>query len=188
MPSPASVDDGGIYTILGLSAGALNAALVPAMDVSKYKWLEVYFGPDAYNGMVTFQGSFDLAFSNPCPSPLYRLGNLDGANSTQNVVSEVNTLFGGPSRFPYFRARMTSYTSGGATGILILKNEGLVGLQLLNLGVLSLYGKNFTGLIANDGAANQAIAPGVATDTVVHAGKSMLASVLVTATGTNQMK
>jgi hypothetical protein len=53
------------------------------------------------------------------------------------------------------------------------------------VGVLD--GKYYIGATVNDGTANVAIASGAASDTVVHAGKSMLARVLVTTTNTNSM-
>jgi hypothetical protein len=85
---------------------------------------------------------------------------------------------------------MTAYTSGTATGILELRSEGLAGLSLTgtNAAVGVLSGQFYIGATVNDGTHNVAIVAGAASDTVVYAGKSMLASVLVTTTGTNSMK
>src|SRR5581483_9793079 len=129
MPSGSNVDLGARLLTSGYSAGALNADLIPAMDVSNYKWVSLYIGPDVYSGTLTFQGAFD-------PSgvwtdiTLYRLGNLDGSHSVSSILSETSTLFGAPIRFPGFRCRMVSYTSGAATSILELRSEGLAGLSL----------------------------------------------------------
>lgn len=187
MPSGSNVDLGGRLQSLGYSAGALNADLIPSMDVSNYKWISLYVGPDTYSGVLTFQGSFNG--TDWISITMYRLGNLDGAHSISSVSNETSTLYGAPIRFPLFRCRMTSYTSGMATGILELRSEGLEGLSLTGtnqaVGVLS--GQYIIGAICNDGVHNVAVAAGTAADTTIYTGKSMLGSVLVTTTGTSQM-
>jgi hypothetical protein len=188
MPVGSNVDLGNILTIPGYSAGSLNADLVPSTDVSAYKWLGLYIGADTYVGTLNFQGSFDNG-TTWLDITLYRLGNLDGAHSVSQIDNETTTLFGAPVRFPLFRCRMTAYTSGFATGTLELRSEGLAGLSLTGtnqaVGVLS--GKYIIGLDASNGTHNLAITAGTVTDTVIYAGgQSMLSSVLVTTTGTNQ--
>jgi len=187
MPVGSNIDLGDVLLTPGLSAGSLNADLVSWTDVSNWKWVNLFIDSSSYTGTLTFQGSFDGV--NPIDITFYRLGNLDGAHCVSSIDNETSTLFGGPVRFPWFRCRMTGYTSGTATGVLQLKNEGPSGLELIGMnraaGVLS--GQFVIGTITNDGTHNAVIAAGVASDTVIYAGKSMLSSVLVTTTGTNQM-
>jgi hypothetical protein len=187
MPVGSNIDLGDYLTIGELSAGSLNALLVPETDVSAYKWINVYVDASTYSGTLTFQGRYPggawVAIT------MYRLGNLDGAHSVSSEDSETSTLFGAPIRFPLFQCKMTVYTSGTATGILELRRDGLAGLTLTgsNAAVGVLSGKYVIGTTTNDGTHNQAIAAGVSSDTVIYAGgTSMLCSVLVTATGTHE--
>lgn len=187
MPAGSNIDLGNIYTTYGYAAGSLSADLVPATDVSAYKWLGLYVGADVYVGTLGFYGSFNG--TDWINITLYRLGNLDGAHSVAQVTSETTTLYGGPIRFPLFKCTMDAYTSGVATAILELRSEGLAGLTLTGtnqaVGVLS--GKYVIGTMTNDGTHNQAIAAGHVADTVIYAGgTSMLCSVLVTTTGTHE--
>ncbi len=187
MPVGSNIDIGTIYTTSGYSAGSLNADLIPETDVSNYKWVGLYVGTSAYVATLTFQGRFPN--EDWIDITMYRLGNLDGAHSVSSVDNETATLFGAPIRFPLFRCRMTTYTSGAATAVLELRTEGLSGLELsgTNRAVGVLDGKYYMGATVNDGTANVAIAAGTVTDTVVYAGKSMLGGILVTTAGVNSM-
>ena len=189
MPTGSNIDLGTSLTTTGYSASGGGVNLIPPIDVSNYKWISVYIGPDTYSGTINFQGSFDGG-STWLDIVLYRLGNLDGAHSVSSIFSETSTLFGAPVRFPLFRVRMVSWTSGTATATLELRSEGMAGLSLTgtNMAAGILSGQYIIGLTANDGVHNLAVAAGTSTDTVVYSGtKAMLGSVLVTATGTHQM-
>lgn len=189
MPTGSNVDIGTSLVTTGYSASGGGVDLIPPTDVSNYKWLSVYIGADSYSGTINFQGSFDGG-STWLDITLYRLGNLDGAHSVSSILSETSTLFGAPVRFPLFRCRMISWTSGTATATLELRSEGMAGLSLTGTnqaaGILS--GQYIIGATVNDGVWNVAIPAGTSSDTVVYTGtKCVLGSVLVTATGTHQM-
>ena len=95
-----------------LSAGSLNADLVASTDVSAYKWFSLQI-LGTFTGTLTFQGSNDN--SNWVSIPVNDLAS--------NVMSTTKTTTGivhAPIAFRYLRIRMTSYTSGTATGVLQL--------------------------------------------------------------------
>ena len=98
-----------------LSAGSLNADLVPSTDVSAYKWLSLHINTNAYSGTLTFQGSNDN--TNWTSINLYGGTGLNNATST---TTSTNVIFSGPVFFRYLRVRMTAYTSGTAQGTLEL--------------------------------------------------------------------
>jgi len=100
-----------------LSAGSLNADLVPSTDVSAYKWMSLHVGTSVYSGTLTFQGSNDN--SNFVSVQLMLSGSYNVNNMT-TVASGTNQIFTGPVYFRYLRVRMTAYTSGTATGTLEL--------------------------------------------------------------------
>lgn len=187
MPAGLNVDLGTFQSIPGLSAGALNSDLVPSTNVSQYGWLSVYVGSDTYVGALTFQCSFDESTwltLNMCP-----MASASGFSLSSNGISLLsgltNVVVGTPIWFSFFRVRMTSYTSGGATAVLHLHTNAISGLPLfnttLNPGTASI------GMINNNGKLNTAIASGHSSDTIVSADPGMLSSILVTATNTNQM-
>lgn len=184
MPVGSNVDQGDHLTITALSAGSLNADLVPSTDVSQYKWLNLYIGPDTYAGTLTFQGSFDN--TNWFSVTLYAMQDLQGPSSVSSITNLSLVIYSGPVRFTYFRCRMTSYASGGATGILDLRKDS-PGLQLVGNWSTLLANKFIIGATSNDGSFNQAIAAGVTSNTQLHTGKCMLSSVLVTTAGSAQM-
>lgn len=105
---------GDFTELSGLTAGSLNADLVPSTDVSAYKWLSLHINTNAYSGTLTFQCSNDninwisLALSQPSSS------------SYTATTTSTNVLFNGPIAFRFFRVRMTSYSSGTAQGTLEL--------------------------------------------------------------------
>jgi hypothetical protein len=97
-----------------LSAGSLNADLVPATDVSAYKWLSLHINANAYSGTLTFQCSNDN--SNWVNTDLC----IAGSATYSTTTTATNVLVHGPVAFRYFRVRMTVYTSGTAQGTLEL--------------------------------------------------------------------
>lgn len=131
MPVGTSVDQNERILLQNLSAGSLNAYLVPPMDVSQYGWMSLFIDQNAYSGTLSFlQGP---TISGPwVPCTLYRLGNLDGRFSTSATIGETGLYFGGPVRGDFFCIQMTSYTSGTATGSFVLKVGGPTSLLLTN--------------------------------------------------------
>lgn len=179
-----AVDDGSILQIGGLSVNTLNGDLVPSTDVSQHKWISLYISSSVYIGTLSFQVSFDNAIWLGCQ--MYNLTSLDGGDS--GFVTQAHpAIVGMPVIAPFFRVRMTSYTSGAATGVLQLYRDGLPGAQLLTTNARLLAAKALIGLTNNDGTSNLAIAAGHVADTPVSLFPGMLSRVLVTATGTNQM-
>jgi hypothetical protein len=112
----------------------------------------------------------------------YSVGDIGARTTTTNVQ------LGTPRHAPFFRVRMTAYTSGTATGIAEFHKQGPTGVQFRDTGVFIFSGNEFIGLTNNDGTQTVAIAAGTAGNTVIVSGAGMLASILVTTTGTNQMK
>lgn len=107
--------EGGFTEQANLSAGSLNAFLVPSTDVSYYKALSLHV-TGTYSGTLSFFCSNDnVNFINLI---------LEDMQWSQGVwvsaTSETNAIFSGPVRFRYFKVQMTSYTSGTATGTLEL--------------------------------------------------------------------
>ena len=115
---------GDLYTLgdfteqSGLSAGSLNADLVPATDVSQYSWLSLHITNLATGGNITFQGSNDN-FATQVES--VNLSRVSSSSTNLNVASSTG-IFEGPINFRYFRARQTAWTSGATTGVLELYN------------------------------------------------------------------
>lgn len=96
-----------------LTAGLLNADLVPSTDVSGYSTFALQIA-GTFNGILTLQGSNDNT----------NFVSVFGTwPNTSQPVSVINTtgIISGSCNFRYFRVRMTSYTSGTATGTLELK-------------------------------------------------------------------
>src|SRR6266566_4976660 len=107
---------GGFAEQTGLTAGSLNADLVPATDVSGYKSLSLQIDGTAYSGTLTFQWSNDN--SNFYPLVMTRIdsnGSNTATTTTLNATGFCTNVF-----FHYFRVRMTSWTSGAAHGTLDL--------------------------------------------------------------------
>src|SRR5438105_550614 len=101
MPSGSNIDQGASLVTSGYSAGALNVNLIPSVNISNYKWISLYIGPDSYSGTLTFQGSFDGSAWDDIM--MYRLRSLDGAHTASSVEDETSTLMGAPVRYPLFR-------------------------------------------------------------------------------------
>lgn len=98
----------------GLSAGSLNADLVPSTDVTSYRSFSLHI-QGTFSGTLTLQGSNDNSDWRSVPGIF--------STSTQNTYSSTFTAQGivnGPVFYKYFRVRMTAYTSGTATGTLEL--------------------------------------------------------------------
>lgn len=106
--------------ITGLTAGSLNADLLPATDVSGYKALSITVG-GTFSGTLIIQGSNDGATWSteqysfvPANNPITNTGIF--ASTWSSVGGDKIVI---PTH-RYLRIRMTSYVSGSATGIVEL--------------------------------------------------------------------
>lgn len=99
----------------GLSAGALNADLVPSVDVSGYRWASVQIN-GTWVGTFTFQASNDgvIWVDTNVTWPALTVSNVLRTTAT------FNSIYIFPIYARYIRVRMTAYTSGTATGTLLL--------------------------------------------------------------------
>src|SRR5260221_8271478 len=108
---------GGFVEQASLTAGSLNADLVPSTDVSAYKGLSLHINTNAYSGTLTIQSSNDN--TNWISTYLYRV-DLPGYSVGSSTAVGTNIIMIGGVNFRYFRVRMTTYTSGTAQGTLEL--------------------------------------------------------------------
>src|SRR5580765_581348 len=129
MPYGSGIDSNDIYTITGLSAGALNVDLVPSTDVSQWRWIVVSIGNDSYSGLLTPQWSNDeVTWEN---LKMYPMTTLDAGDVSASGTAATNAALGSFVSFKFFRMRMTAYTSGAATGTFQMYANGLPGFQML---------------------------------------------------------
>lgn len=97
-----------------LTAGSLNADLVPSTDVSAHKFGSIQVA-GTFSGSLTIQGSND--------NSTFSTVQNTSLNSTTNAVANTITttgLYSFPIAYRFLRIRMTAYTSGTATGTLEL--------------------------------------------------------------------
>jgi len=192
--------DGNTYAILdvrrsrteraGLTANALNALLLPSMDVSAYSFFSFHSGT-GFSGTYQFQGSNDNV--DFVPFTCFRLDNMSSNNA--NVQSSGTTqLWGGPLPFRYLQIQVVTYASGTVNGTLELFTDPITmpvieGLAFQdgawNVGLTA--GSNVIGAISNDGTNTTPIAAATSANTVIKATAGRLARILVTATGTVNM-
>ena len=121
-----------------LSAGALNAFLVPAFEVSGYREFALQIS-GTWAGTLTFQGSLD-------GSTFYNVVALSVSGGLQVSTTTANGIFLGFLGCKFLRVQMTAYTSGTAVGVLRLSTVPL-GLDMLvnSMSVVS------AGAVAHDG-------------------------------------
>lgn len=101
-----------------LSAGSLNADFVPSTDVSAFAHLSIQV-EGTYSGTLSFQWSNDN--TNFHPLLLSRIDTESWAvTGTSTSTSGIGYQTG--ISFRYLRIRMTSYSSGTATGTLFLRS------------------------------------------------------------------
>ena len=109
-PASAVTTSPAILDIPGLSAGSLNADLVPVSDVSVFREANLTI-QGTFTGTLTFQGSPDGTTFLP----------ISAVPIAGGVLSSTATATGSfiiPLSMKYMRVRMTAYTSGTATGII----------------------------------------------------------------------
>lgn len=107
--------------LASLTAGALNADLVPSTDVSAYKSISVQVTAAATSGTLTFQGSNDNStWVSVAVTPL--------ATASPTLVTTTTTagIWTCPVSFRYLRVRMTAYSSGTANGVCELSASAWV--------------------------------------------------------------
>lgn len=184
------VNSGGDQYVLGdfteqvsLSAGSLNADLVPSTDVSAYKAFSLHINTNAYSGTLTFQGSNDNSnwISIEC-------SNL-GTGSNVLTTSSTNILIGGACNYRYLRVRMTGYASGSAQGTLELYTTIFepVGMFASQSGTWTVQQGNTpatTPWLVTGSNNNGTQAANTAGNTVIKGSAGILQGCLVTATGT----
>ena len=179
---------GGFTEQASLSAGTLNADLVPSVDVSAYKWFSVHI-TGAWVGTISFQASND--------NVNFQSIIIDNISSVASLPSTATSggIFHGMVTYRYLRVRMTSYTSGTANGVLELYTTpgalSVIGaIQASSWTVQPGNTANTTAWLMHpdtEGQSTTAIAAATAANTVVKASAGRLCRVLITATGTAEM-
>lgn len=115
--SQAALLTAGAYQELtSLSAGALNADLIPSMDISNYAEIAL---------MVTgtFSGTLTVSFSNDNSNFFPWAGTVVSGGGAGNTITATGMYRIVPMG-RYMRVRMTSYTSGTAAGVAELYTFG----------------------------------------------------------------
>jgi hypothetical protein len=108
----AYLQSGGTYReAASLSAGSLNADLIPSTDLSGYKWVSIQV-TGIFVGVLTFQASND---NTNFVSIALTTSNSTNAGPTVSMSSGTG-IWHGPFNYRYLRVRMTTYSSGTATG------------------------------------------------------------------------
>lgn len=100
------------------TAGALNAQLVNAIDLSEYGYWSLQIAETAFVGTLTFYGSNDG--TNWIGITVTNLNTNGTATSFTVAAGTPNSAFGGAATMRFLQVTMTSYSSGTATGILTL--------------------------------------------------------------------
>lgn len=110
-----------VATTNTFTAGALNAQLVSAVDLSEYGFWSLQISQTAFVGTLTFYGSNDgLNWIGITATNL----NTNGTATSFTVASGTpNSSFGSASTMRFLQVTMTAYTSGTATGTLTLFGE-----------------------------------------------------------------
>ena len=136
-------------------ASGINGDVFPAQDVSNYTEAEVQL-TGTWVGTVTFQGSNDNV--NYVSVQARAIGDTTQAPVTSTTG---NGLFRVALGFKFFRARMTAYTSGSATGQTevnhISGDQVPTGVTIAGTPAVTLSGtgNSVQGTVAHDSAAAQ---------------------------------
>lgn len=107
-----------VATTSTVTAGALNAQLVNAVDLSEYGFWSLQISQTAFVGTLSFYGSNDGL--NWISIDATNLSTNATATSFSVSSGTPNSSFGGASTMRFLQVTMTAYTSGTATGILSL--------------------------------------------------------------------
>ena len=97
----------------GLIAGATNADLVPAIDISTYETWSLQVDTVASGATLTFQGSNDN-------SNYVTIYGYKAVDATLVTTTTATGIFYGPRNFRYLRIRQTAWSSGTTSGTLEL--------------------------------------------------------------------
>ena len=100
----------------GCSAGALNADFLASTPLDEHDYVCVQIA-GTYSGTISFQGSNDDSTWDAVV--LNRSDDATGAVAASTTASSV--VYDGVVPYAYFRVRMTSYSSGTATGAVVRK-------------------------------------------------------------------
>lgn len=143
-------------------ASGSDQDVVEAIDVSEYRWLSLQI-TGSFVGTITFQGS-----NENITWVSHSLMNTVSTASAPTTSATANAIFAGPIQSRYFRARMTSYTSGTGSGILELYNTataplvvgavGTVSVTTLLGGTIGLSGSSYT--FSTTGSTNATVVGG----------------------------
>lgn len=115
-----TVGVGGMLNVTDLTAGSLNADLVPSTDVSAYAAISLQIMAIGFTGTFTFQGSND----NTDWINVYMHENSSAANNGTTFGGGANRMYLSDVFYKYFRVRATAWTSGTATGSMTLFSNG----------------------------------------------------------------
>ena len=171
--------------ILNCTASALDGLFVPITDVSHYRWITVGIDSSPYVGRLIFEACMNDPSANEwIPLIVY---NLNGLFGIYGGTSDTGIMVGTSCGFPWFRVRMSSYTSGEAKGAFYAYAQGLPGFVPLTFGSVLNPSNEFVGFTNNSGKQTAAIASGATSDTIVSPSPGMIGSVLVTTQNTHQM-
>jgi hypothetical protein len=110
-----------VATTSTTTAGALNAQLVNAVDLSEYGFWSLQISQTAFVGTLTFYGSNDG--TNWIGISATNLNTSATASSFAVASGTPNSSFGSASTMRFLQVTMTAYTSGTATGTLTLFGE-----------------------------------------------------------------
>jgi hypothetical protein len=106
-----------VYVVQNLSAGALNADLVQSIDVSSYRTAILHV-TGTFSGTLSVYGSLDnISYTLIAVAPLTSLSNVPFSTISNTGLYMI------PLGFKFLRVRMTSYTSGTATGSISLMSD-----------------------------------------------------------------
>ena len=110
---------GGFAEQAALSAGALNAFLVAATDVSAYKGFSIQVNAMATSGVLTLQGSNDN-------TNWFQISVMQQGLGTSNSITQITStgIYAAPVTFRWFRIQQTSWSAGASTGVLELYTQG----------------------------------------------------------------